>query len=132
MASNLSSKVTEGIRINVRTTYVRDESSPKHRYYVFAYQVEIINESAFHVKLMDREWHIINGFGEKRIVKGEGVVGKQPLIAPGSSYKYVSGSHFPSTVGKMFGSYYMKKLIDNSVFKVDIPPFVMTAPHIAN
>lgn len=132
MASNLSSKITEGIRVNVRTAYIRDESSPKNHYYVFAYQVEIVNESTYHVQLLEREWNIMNGYGEKRVVKGEGVIGKKPHIAPGSTYRYVSGSHFPSTVGKMYGKYYMKRLIDNSVFQVDIPPFIMSVPYIHN
>ncbi len=132
MTSNLSSKVTEGIRVNVRTTYIRDESSPKHHYYVFAYQVEIVNESPYLVQLLSREWHIVNGYGHKRLVRGTGVIGKQPHIAPGEMHRYVSGSHFSSPIGKMCGSYTMKRSVDSSTFQVEIPPFVMMVPYINN
>lgn len=128
MSSEIASRITEGIRVNIRTAYVEDESSPKHRYYVYAYQVEIINESDSHVQLLSREWHIVDGYGKKQIVEGDGVVGKQPHLAPGETYKYVSGTHFQTTIGKMFGHYTMQRKVDNTTFKVDIPPFVMVFP----
>lgn len=132
MASPLSSKVTEGIRVNVRSVYVNDESSPKHRYYVFAYQVEIINESAYAVQLLRREWHIVDGVGSYRRVEGEGVVGKQPHIAPGQQHTYVSGSHFQTPIGKMSGYYEMERQIDGARLRVQIPPFVMMVPCLNN
>lgn len=131
MESQLSSKVTSGIRVNVRSAYIRDESSPKHHYYVFAYQVEIINESSQAVKLISREWHITDGIGIKRTVKGEGVVGKQPHISPGETHRYVSGCHFQTSIGKMEGHYNMLKP-DGSYLKVHIPPFTMTVPYLNN
>lgn len=132
MSSNLSSQVTEGIRVTVRTAYVEEDSCPKHDYYVFAYQVEIYNESPYHVQLVSREWHITDGLGLKRVVKGEGVVGKQPHLAPGETYRYVSGSHFQTTVGKMEGYYHMIRKIGGSKLKVEIPPFIMCVPHVNN
>lgn len=132
MASNLSSTVTEGIRVNVRTAYIKDESSPKHNYYVFAYQVEIINESAYSVQLLSREWHIVNGVGHRRIVQGEGVVGKQPHIAPGETHRYVSGSHFQTPLGRMSGFYSMVRKVDGTVIDVQIPPFTMMVPYLNN
>ena len=132
MSSNLSSRVTEGIRVNVRTVYVQDESSPKHHYYVFAYQIEIINESDYTVQLRSREWHITDGNGHKRLVQGEGVVGKQPLIAPGESHSYVSGCHFNTPIGRMQGSYLMERQMDGLHFQVEIPPFTMVVPHLQN
>ncbi|MFK7921131.1 MAG: Co2+/Mg2+ efflux protein ApaG [Bacteroidia bacterium] len=131
MESKLSSKTTSGIRVNVRSAYIRDESSPKHHYYVFAYQVEIINESAQSVQLISREWHITDGIGVKRIVQGEGVIGKQPHIAPGETHRYVSGCHFQTSVGKMEGHYNMLRQ-DGSNLKVQIPPFTMLVPHLNN
>jgi len=132
MASNLSSKVTEGIRVNVRSAYVKDESSPQHHYYVFAYQVEIINESSYEVQLLSRTWHIVDGRGSNRVVEGDGVVGKQPFIEPGGKHTYVSGSHFQTPIGKMYGTYTMQRQIDGSLIEVQIPPFVMTVPYLNN
>lgn len=132
MESNLSSRVTEGIRVNVRSAYIRDESSPSHQYFVFAYQVEIINESDAVVQLMSREWHITDGVGVQRVVKGEGVVGKKPIIRPGQTYKYVSGSHFNTNIGKMSGYYRMVRVEDGTELAVDIPAFVMIVPYLNN
>jgi ApaG protein len=132
MASDLSSKTTEGIRVNVRTTYVPDDSSPTHDYYVFAYQVEITNESDYRVQLLSREWHIIDGAGQKRIVTGKGVIGKQPVISPGETHQYVSGSHFKTPIGRMSGYYLMERQVDKSCFRVEIPPFVMLIPGLLN
>ena len=132
MASNLASTVTEGIRVNVRTAYVKDESSPKHNYYVFAYQVEIINESAYSVQLISREWHIVDGIGSRRVVQGEGVVGKQPHITPGETHRYVSGSHFQTPVGRMSGFYSMVRKVDGAIIQVQIPPFTMMVPYLNN
>ncbi|MEM7372493.1 MAG: Co2+/Mg2+ efflux protein ApaG [Bacteroidota bacterium] len=132
MTSDLSSQITEGIRVTVRTKYVQDESSPKHLYFVFAYQVEIINESPYSVQLLERQWNIVDGVGGKRLVQGEGVIGKKPILEPGQSHRYVSGCHFPTAIGKMSGHYLMERQVDNSTFKVEIPPFVMMVPYMEN
>ncbi|MEO0898241.1 MAG: Co2+/Mg2+ efflux protein ApaG [Bacteroidota bacterium] len=132
MSSPISSKVTEGIRVNVRAAYANDESSPSHNYYVFAYQVEIINESPFTVQLLSREWHITDALGRTRIVEGEGVIGQQPVLKSGGRHQYVSGSHFPTAIGKMSGYYVMQRSSDDSMIKVQIPPFVMATPYSQN
>ncbi|MEO0470713.1 MAG: Co2+/Mg2+ efflux protein ApaG [Bacteroidota bacterium] len=132
MASQTSSRLTNGIRVNVRSAYIRDESSPKHQYFVFAYQIEIINESDYRVQLLSREWHITDGYGQKQIVRGEGVVGKQPILQPGQSHKYVSGSHFQTPIGRMHGHYIMQRQLDDATFSVDIPAFIMEVPHLSN
>jgi len=130
--SSPSSRTTEGIRINVRTAYIKEESSPRNRYYVFAYQVEIINQSPYDVQLLSRKWHIVDGMGKERVVEGEGVVGKQPLIIPGDCHRYISGAHFETPIGKMFGSYTMLRNADHESFEVEIPPFVMIVPFLHN
>lgn len=132
MTSDLSSKVTEGIRVNVRCTYVHDESSPRHHYFLFAYKISIINESPFPVQLLRRCWHITDGYGQKREVKGKGVIGKQPHIPPGQSHEYVSGVDFTGPIGRMQGHYIMKRTTDNSLLKVEIPPFVLCYPFLNN
>ncbi|MEO1449036.1 MAG: Co2+/Mg2+ efflux protein ApaG [Bacteroidota bacterium] len=132
MTSAQSSMITDGIRVNVRTTYMQDESAPKHHYYVFAYQVEIINESMHQVQLLSRVWHIVDGLGEKRMVQGEGVIGKQPVINPGERHTYVSGCHFTTPIGKMWGTYTMRRQLDGARLKVRIPAFVMQVPYLGN
>ena len=132
MPSNSFSKVTRDIRVVVQTAYIPDESSPRHQHYVFAYQIEITNSSSHTVQLLTREWHILDGLGEKRLVQGDGVIGKQPVLAPGKTHQYVSGCHFSTPVGKMSGFYMMEIKEDQSRIKVDIPPFVMVAPYLNN
>ncbi|MEM6802983.1 MAG: Co2+/Mg2+ efflux protein ApaG [Bacteroidota bacterium] len=132
MSTKPSSQVTNGIRVSVRTAYIKDESSPDRDEYVFAYQVEILNESPHIVQLLSREWYIIDGYGQKRSVKGPGVIGKQPIISPGKSHSYVSGVNFPSPIGKMFGYYTMRRQVDGSTFLVSIPDFIMEAPVVLN
>lgn len=124
--------ITDGIRVNVRTTYMKEESAPKHHYYVFAYQVEIINESHHQVQLLSRVWHIVDGLGEKRMVQGEGVIGKQPVINPGERHTYVSGCHFGTPIGKMWGTYTMRRQMDGAQLDIRIPGFVMQVPHLGN
>jgi ApaG protein len=132
MVFDLSSKLTKGIRINVRSAYIKEESAPERRSFVFAYQVEIVNESRETVQLLSREWYITDGLGKQRTVTGDGVIGKQPMIPPGESYKYVSGSQFRTPIGKMEGHYLMKNLSDGSMLKVDIPAFLLVVPSIYN
>ncbi len=132
MPSKVYSQVTEGIRVNVGSTYIQDESSPKHSYYVFAYRVEIINESPYEVQLLSRCWHILDGIGSQRTVTGEGVVGKQPFIPPGGQHTYVSGSHFQTPIGEMWGHYIMERQTDGARLKVKIPPFMMMVPYLNN
>lgn len=132
MTSAQSSLITHGIRVNVRTTYMKDESAPKHQYFVFAYQIEIINESMHQVQLLTREWHIVDGVGKKRLVEGEGVIGKQPVINPGERHSYVSGCHFKTPLGKMWGAYTMRRQMDGAKLRIRIPAFVMEVPYLGN
>ncbi|MDP5171052.1 MAG: Co2+/Mg2+ efflux protein ApaG [Bacteroidia bacterium] len=132
MSSNLASKVTNGIRVDVRTRYIEDESSPKHSYFVFNYEVEISNESPVEVQLISRIWRIVDGLGQSRTVEGDGVVGKQPILAPGGSHKYKSGSHFSTAVGMMMGQYCMRRTSDGLEFWIDIPSFTLQIPYLDN
>ncbi len=123
----VSTQITEGIRVNVISRFIEQESVAQSVRYVFAYQIEIKNESTEVVQLIAREWNIIDGYGQHSIVKGEGVVGRKPVIAPGESYKYVSGTHFQTPIGKMHGHYKMKRFSDNELMNIIIPEFVMAA-----
>jgi ApaG protein len=132
MFSEITSHVTLGIRVEVRTIYLGDESSPAQSHYVFAYQVKIVNESDDVVQLLSRKWNIVDALGERRTVEGEGVVGKQPVLARGEFHEYVSGCDFRTPIGKMGGYYLFVRSHDASEFKVRIPSFVMVAPAFLN
>ncbi len=132
MISEIASAVTGGVRINVRTHYMATESYPKCNYYVFAYQVEIINETSYIFQLTEREWHIQNLMGIKRVVCREGVLGKKPIIHPNETYSYVSGAHFNTALGKMHGFYRIIRLIDKKELQVKIPSFSLVVPFLQN
>ena len=132
MNSRISSCITHGVRVNVSTTYLTEESSPRHQYFVFAYQVEIINESPYEVQLISREWLIVDGLGVHQKVEGKGVIGQQPFILPAGVHRYVSSSHFPTSVGRMSGYYTMVRQVDREMLRIQIPPFVMEAPFVNN
>lgn len=124
--------LTEGIRVSVRSKFVPEESSARHMHYVFAYEIEISNESSEAVQLLKRTWNIVDGLGQKRDVHGDGVVGKQPILQPGESHRYVSGCHFHTPVGRMSGLFHMIRPKDNSDFDVGIPAFSMVLPGLNN
>ena len=130
--SGVSSRVTEGIRVSVRTVYLPGESDPSAGKFVFAYLIRIENETSAAVQLLSRHWDITDSDGQKRVVDGEGVVGKKPMLLPGEFHEYVSGCDFQTPIGKMEGYYTFIRLSDNSIFEVEIPPFVMAHPMVNN
>lgn len=129
---NTVSCITEGIRVSVRTAYQPEQSSPVKDYYFFAYEIEISNESAHTVQLLTREWHITDAVGKQRFVEGEGVVGKQPVIEPGDTHRYVSYCDFSTMGGKMSGFYYMHRFSDDKLVRIKVPEFEMLVPFIGN
>jgi ApaG protein len=124
----MNSTITHGIEISVQTRYYAPQSDPKSNHYFFVYEITITNKSDFTVKLLKRHWDITDGFGVKRMVEGDGVVGETPSIEPGESFAYNSGCDFSTEIGKMSGFYTMQKLVDHSEVKVAIPEFVMVLP----
>lgn len=124
----MNSIITHGIEISVKTDYYAPQSDPKNSTYFFVYEVTITNKSDYTVKLLKRHWDITDGFGEKREVEGEGVVGETPSLEPGESFSYNSGCNFTTDIGKMSGYYTMTKLVDQSEFQVLIPIFIMVLP----
>lgn len=131
MFSDLSSIKTEGVRVDVQTAWIRDQSNPSLDHYVFAYKIRITNESPYEVQLLSRKWIITNGLGEKRVVQGDGVIGQQPILSPGEQHEYISGCNFETPIGKMTGFYFMVRT-DGSSLKVRIPEFTMVVPHFLN
>lgn len=122
------SLISEGVEISVETFYQQDYSNPLQSEYMFAYRIAIENHNSFPVKLLRRHWHIFDSNGTYREVEGEGVVGIQPVIAPGEKYHYVSGCNLRTEMGKMSGTYQMENLNSKQIFSVNIPAFEMIVP----
>lgn len=126
------SEVTEGIEVQVRTSYEERFSHPKEGQFVFSYDITIINASMEEVQLLRRKWYTVDATGEVNIVQGDGVVGLQPVLNPGESHNYQSGTHFHTPIGKMSGTYTFKRLKDGAEFEVVIPEFRMAVPFVLN
>ncbi|HEX4924547.1 MAG TPA: Co2+/Mg2+ efflux protein ApaG [Bdellovibrionales bacterium] len=123
----MSSETTAGVKVEVRSTYIPEESMPENFYYFFAYTVQITNLRTEPVQLLARHWIITDGQGRVQEVKGEGVVGEQPTIEPGHTFEYSSFCPLQTTTGLMKGSYSM---IDSrgQNFEVLIPEFFLVEP----
>ena len=117
---------TLGIRVTVRPAYVRDQSRPWQRQFVFAYAVRIENVGLQAAQLLSRRWLIHDSTGEETEVVGDGVVGEQPLIAPGRSHEYQSFCVLKSPRGYMEGQYFFVRE-DGSRFEAAIPRFELDA-----
>ena len=96
-----------GIKVDVKTAYIEEQSAPNFNRYVFSYTVTICNVGDIAAKLLTRHWIINDGNGNIQEVHGEGVVGEQPYLLPGDSYEYTSGTIIETPVGSMEGSYQM-------------------------
>ena len=121
-------RTTNGIRVRVKPAYLDDQSDPEDNNFLWSYTVTIENKSAETVQLISRYWHITDGNGHVNEVRGEGVVGAQPVIAPGASFEYTSGCPLPTASGCMMGKYKMRKP-DGEAFEADIPAFLLESPH---
>jgi len=120
-----SSAVTEGVRVEVATRYLPEQSDPAN--FVFAYTIKITNDGQSTVQLRTRHWIITDAKGGLREVRGDGVVGAQPTLVPGRSFEYTSGCVLPTPRGTMHGTYQMDRE-DGSELTVEIPLFVLAAP----
>ena len=119
--------VTRGIRVRVSPEYLEDRSSPEEQQYFWAYTVEIRNDSDVEVQLKTRHWLITDANGRQETVRGPGVVGKTPVLAPGETFTYTSGCPLSTPSGIMAGSYQML-LPDGSMMDVKIPTFSLDRP----
>ena len=115
------------IVIRVKTQYLPKHDAAKEGQFVFAYQVSIHNQSSDKVKLLERHWLVTDGNGKQNEVKGPGVVGKQPLIAPGDVFSYTSGVIIDTPVGTMQGHYQMQT-DEGEVFNAPIDVFSLAIP----
>ncbi len=121
------SEVTRAISVSVDPFYVEDQSAPAENCWVFGYKVIIENQGEAPVQLMSRHWRIMDSLGRLVEVKGDGVVGEQPLLEPGQSFEYTSGTPLPTPSGIMTGTYQMLGA-DGLWFDVEIPAFSLDAP----
>ncbi len=124
----MSDTTTRGIRIQVKSQYVPERSSPREHQYLFTYHVKISNGGSESAQLISREWIITNADGEVERVKGPGVIGEQPVLAPGASFEYTSFCPLKTNVGTMHGSYQMLKE-DGEMFDAVIAPFTLAVPN---
>ncbi|CAN5383289.1 Co2+/Mg2+ efflux protein ApaG [soil metagenome] len=118
---------TEGVLVKVRPSYLAGQSDPEAGRWVWAYQVEIVNLSGSPIQLMSRHWTITDARGHVEEVRGPGVIGEQPLIAPGESYSYASGCPLPTPSGSMVGTYAMTDG-EGRTFEAAIPAFSLDVP----
>jgi ApaG protein len=121
---------TRGVVVRVSVSYLPEQSEPHRGRWFWAYHIRIENEGPVAVQLLTRHWIITDGRGLRHTVEGEGVVGEQPMIAPGGSFDYVSGCPLSTPSGSMQGSYHMIAE-DGSAFDVSIPRFALIAPAVA-
>lgn len=115
------------IDINVKTFYIEEQSNPDNDRFVFAYTVNIKNTGSVAAQLKTRHWIIEDANTKKTEVRGEGVVGEQPNLAPGESFEYTSGTVIETSVGTMYGSYQMVAE-DGTAFDAQIPVFTLSIP----
>jgi ApaG protein len=124
----MENKIYE-IKIDVATNYIVDQSEPDVGRYVFAYTITIENLGDLPARLLSRHWVITDANGKVQEVKGDGVVGEQPHLNPGETFRYSSGAVLETPVGAMQGSYRMKA--DNGThFEAPIPPFTLAVPGV--
>lgn len=117
------------INVSVRTAYLPDQSDEETDQYVFAYTITLANKGTVATQLISRHWIITNGDGTVHEVRGLGVVGEQPLLKPGDTFEYTSGTVISASVGSMKGSYQMAAE-DGVHFDVPIPEFILTVPRV--
>lgn len=119
--------VTRGVVVRVSPSYLPGQSEPEKSRWVWAYTIEIENQAQQTLKLVSRRWLITDGQGRTQEVKGLGVVGEQPVLKPGESFRYTSGCPLSTPTGMMTGSYLMAPEQGES-FEAEIPAFSLDLP----
>ncbi|MBO67852.1 MAG: Co2+/Mg2+ efflux protein ApaG [Acidiferrobacteraceae bacterium] len=115
------------IDVSVETTYVAEHSEPEEDRFVFAYTITLVNRGSVSAQLLSRHWIITDSDSQVEEVRGEGVVGEQPVLKPGEGFRYQSGAVIETPVGTMHGTYQMVAE-DGHEFNATIPQFVLSAP----
>ena len=115
------------ISVQAKAQFIPGESDPDEKRYVFAYKITITNTGTIAAQLISRHWIITDANGQVQEVKGDGVVGEQPLLQPTQSFEYTSGTAIATPVGTMRGSYQMVGE-DGVKFDAEIPEFTLAMP----
>jgi ApaG protein len=117
------------IEVTVQTRFVEEQSEPAREHYVFAYTITLRNAGTVGARLLTRHWLITDGNGQTEEVRGDGVVGQQPWLAPGDGFEYTSGAVLKTDVGSMQGSYHLQAE-DGTGFDAVIPAFTLSVPRV--
>jgi ApaG protein len=128
MSDNYS-KTTRDIRVSVRSFFLADQSRPDEGKFMWAYRIRIDNLGREPVQLLRRTWHITDARGRTQTVRGAGVIGQQPMLEPGESFEYTSGTPLETPSGFMTGAYHMVAVASGEKFDVAIPAFSLDSPH---
>jgi ApaG protein len=127
----MSEALTNGIFVTVKSAYMPERSAPTLRRFAFAYTVTIANQGRETTQLMSRHWVITDSEGEVQEVRGDGVVGEQPVLAPGEAFEYTSWCVIATPTGSMRGSYQMVAET-GSQFDAEVASFRLGMPHSLN
>ncbi|HXT97192.1 MAG TPA: Co2+/Mg2+ efflux protein ApaG [Polyangia bacterium] len=127
----MSSALTRGILVTVRSEYIPARSSAQAKQYAFAYTVTIANQGRVTAQLKSRHWIISDAFGAVQEVRGEGVIGAQPVLRPGEAFEYTSWCVIATPSGTMRGTYQMVTS-DGDRFDAEVAPFALAPPQLLN
>tara|TARA_B100001093_G_C26201057_1_gene748007 strand:- start:206 stop:577 length:372 start_codon:yes stop_codon:yes gene_type:complete len=119
--------MTDHIKIDTKSKYLQEQSDPTKRRFAFAYTIKISNVGKLDVTLVSRHWIIIDGLQVRKEVRGDGVVGQQPVINSGRTFEYTSAVVMDTPVGTMQGSYEFKNG-NGASFNAKIEPFLLASP----
>ncbi|HQT60288.1 MAG TPA: Co2+/Mg2+ efflux protein ApaG [Acidiphilium sp.] len=117
------------IRVSIRAIFLEDQSRPDERHFVWAYQVRIENVGQVTAQLLRRTWTITDATGHVQHVHGPGVVGEQPMLDPGDTFEYTSGTPLETPSGFMSGIFHMVAVDSGEEFDVPTPGFSLDSPH---
>jgi ApaG protein len=122
---------SHAISVSAQSTYLAEQSDPARSRFVFGYTITIENTGTVTAQLISRHWIITDALGKVQEVRGEGVVGEQPVLAPGAVFEYSSGAVLETPLGKMEGSYQMIGE-DGHPFEAPIEAFRLAVPNVLN
>ena len=125
----MTEKKKYDIRVTAQSAFLPEQSDEQAERYVFAYTIRITNEGAASAQLISRHWIITDAANQVQEVRGLGVIGEQPVLRPGESFEYSSGSSLPTPVGTMRGTYQMVAE-DGTQFDAEIPSFTLSVPRV--
>ena len=120
-------QTTHAITVTVEPFFLEEQSTPEENHYVWAYHVQIENRGGNTVQLVTRHWRITDSSGNVQDVRGEGVVGEQPVLQPGESFEYTSGTPLPTPSGFMAGTYHMENEAGERM-DIEVPAFSLDSP----